>query len=585
MNVIIWQVISGILCILFAVGVRQWLLIHKKNTKLTAYDEQLQDELLKYALSNPNPVFGMDKSGHITFANHGAEIILKNWKTGLFEKIPPEWREIAKQVALSGKSQTLELSTEYEHFLLSIVPRRDGSFSFFGMEITDLKKIERELEDRILYDEHTKLPNRVSFKQSLEKHVKVSISTNTRLGLLIIRLDDYFQVVNTYGEDAAKNVILAFSERLTEYVHRGSNVSRLSENQFAILEPNLGDPSSMALHAKGLIEKCAEPYRIGDRDIYLAISIGIAFCPSDGNTTEILTRNAQLAVNRTSRTKNSYEFFQRGMEEQLQLRRDIVSDLRIALTSNQLELFYQPQIDLQKKQLIGCEALLRWNHPTKGYISPGYFILIAEESNLIELLGEWALREAACQILRWHEQGLSPFRVSVNLSGRQILRTDVVSLVHGVLTEMRIPNGWLALELTESALVQDKDHVQNVMLGLKNLDVELSLDDFGTGYSSLSYLMQFPIDKLKIDRSFVKPIENDHEEYIVTKGIIELAHKMSLNVIAEGVETPAQVRYMHKHNCEIIQGYIFGEPVPAEKFIDYLKVDWRKEVEKYLIDN
>lgn len=582
MELIIWRILFVAMLILLGVGAFHLSKMKKKVQKLITYDEELQDELLKYALANPNPVFGMDKSGHVIFSNHGAETILKNWQTALFDKIPPEWREIAKQVALSGKAQTLELKVEHQYFLLSIVPRRDGSFSFFGMEITDLKALEKELEDRILNDEHTKLPNRVSFRQSLERHVNVAISAGTKLGLCIVRIDDYYQIVNSYGEEIAKALVLAFSERLSQFIHRGSSISRLSENQFALLEANIGDPATMAIHVKELIDICGAPYHVNNRDIYLVLSVGIAFCPNDGSTAEVLTRNAQLAVNRTSRTRNAYEFFQRGMEEQLQLRRDIIADLRVAITENQFELFYQPQIDIAKQELIGCEALIRWKHPTKGYIAPAYFIATAEESNLIEQIGEWTIKEACRQISEWRHENLSLFKVSINLSGRQILKTDIISSIHEMLNETETPPEWLGLELTETALVQDKDHAQEVLRGLKNLGLEISLDDFGTGYSSLSYLTQFPIDKIKIDHSFIRPIENEDEEYPVTKGIIELAHKIKLDVIAEGVETTAQLKYLQKHQCEIIQGYIFGKPVDGKKFAEYLKKDWKQEIERLL---
>lgn len=584
MELIIWQSLFVAVLMLLAISVFYIAKMKKKMQTLAAYDEKLQDELLKYALANPNPVFGMDKSGHVIFSNHGAESILQSWKTALFDKIPPEWREIAKQVALSGKAQTVELKIEHQYFLLSIVPRRDGSFSFFGMEITDLKALEKELENRILNDEHTTLPNRVSFRQSLERHVKVAVSAGTKLGLCIIRLDDYYQILNSYGEETAKALILAFSERLTQFVHHGSNISRLNENQFALLEANIVDPAAMAIHIKELIDTCGTSYRIHNRDIYLVLSVGIAFCPNDGTTAEVLTRNAQLAVNRTSRTRNAYEFFQRGMEEQLQLRRDIIADLRVAITENQFELFYQPQIDITKQELVGCEALVRWKHPTKGYIAPAYFITTAEESNLIEQIGDWTIKEACRQISEWRHQGFSPFRVSINISGRQILKTDIIHSIQEMLNETQIPVEWFSLELTETALVQDKDRAQEVLRGLKNLGLEVSLDDFGIGYSSLSYLAQFPIDKIKLDHSFVRPIENENEEYVVTKGIIELAHKMDLHVIAEGVETPTQLKYMQKHHCEIIQGYIFGKPIDGKKFVEYLQTDWKHEIDKYLKD-
>lgn len=591
MELIIWQVLSGILLVSLGIGAYFLFKLKKSNTKLDKkilklydIDAQAQDDLLNYALSNPNPIIGMNKSGVITFTNHGAESILNEWKSGLNEKVPAEWREIAKQIQLSGVSQTLEFSVSDKHYLISIVPKRDGAASFFAMDITDLKKLETELEDRILFDEQTKLPNRVSFKQTLEKQVEESIKTKTKLGLLIIRLDDYFQVLNTHGEEITKGILLEFCNRLSEFTHKSSSLARLSDNQFAVIEPHMGDPSSMASYAELLIEKCTAAYRVTNQEIYIAVSAGIAFCPGDGETADILSRNAQLAVNRTSKTRNSYEFFQRGMDEQLQLKRELVVDLRTAIAENQFELYYQPQIHLFKNKLTGCEALIRWKHPTKGFISPFYFISAAEESNLIEPIGEWTLREACRQILKWQEQGLDPIKVSVNVSGRQILKTDVVGLVKSIMTEMKITPEWLGLELTESALVQDKDHAQKVMKGLKELGLEIALDDFGTGYSSLSYLMQFPIDKLKIDRSFIVPIENENENYAVTKGIIDLGHSMKLTLIAEGVENNTQLNYLYKHGTEVIQGYLFGKPQPADAFLDFYKKDWKSEISKYFSD-
>lgn len=535
MELIVWQVLCGILLLLLGIGAYGVIKLRKKLTRLYEIDTLAQNDLLNFALSNPNPIIGVDKFGSVIFSNFGSESILTAWQSGLHEKIPPEWREIVRQVHLSGRTQTLELLAENKYYLLSIVPKRDGAANLFAMDITDLKKLESELEHRVLNDEKTKLPNRVSFKLTLEKHSEEAITHKNKMGLLIIRVDDYFQIVNSYGEDTANTLILEFSQRLVEFSKNSKNIARLNENQFAIIEPQMGDPSNIATYARLLIEKTAAPYPIADREIYPKISIGIAFCPNDGSSADILIRNAQLAVNRTKSSKNAYEFFQRGMDEQLELKRDIAVDLRKAITDNQFELYYQPQIHLIEKRLTGCEALIRWKHPTKGYISPFYFITVAEESSLIEEIGEWTLREACKQVLKWQAKNLPPIKVSVNVSGRQILKTDIVGLVKRVMAEMNVSPEWLGLELTESALVQDKDHAQNVMKGLKELGLEIALDDFGTGYSSLSYLMQFPIDKLKIDRSFISPIENENDPHAVTKGIIDLGHSMKLTIIAEGV--------------------------------------------------
>jgi EAL domain-containing protein (putative c-di-GMP-specific phosphodiesterase class I) len=318
------------------------------------------------------------------------------------------------------------------------------------------------------------------------------------------------------------------------------------------------------------------PYRIGEHDIFITISVGITFYPNDGETADVLTRNAQLAVNRTSSTRNQFEFFQRGMIDQLQVKRNIITDLHKALENQQFIVYYQPQIHLRSKQMVGCEALIRWNHPQKGFISPFFFMTAAEETHLINPIGEWVLREACQQIITWQKEGRPKMKVAVNVSARQLFQSDIVDVVRRAIRDSKISPEWLELELTESALVQDMDRAIEIMKSFRALGVELALDDFGTGYSSLSYLMQFPVNKIKIDRSFVKIIEDNKEEnYAVTKGIIELGHSLNLKVIAEGVETKTQLRYLKEHKCDMIQGFYFAQPQPPDKFAAFFKTDWK----------
>ncbi len=584
MNGIIWQTV----CVLLALGmgVSVYASVRSRNSfkHLKADMTKIKRDMFNYPLLNPHPVIDVDKMGVITFANHGSEVLLTEWKVGLNEKIPPDWREVVRQVVMSNEVQTIEMTCAKKNYYITIVPRRGDNASIFCMDITTLKSTQKALEEQSLIDEQTKLPNRISFKKELSAKSEESKLYQSKLGVLIIRLDDYFQVVNTYGQDTANLILLEFSQRLVEFTHKQSIIARLNENQFGLLEPQMGEPAAMAAYVQSLIEKCILPYNIADREIFINISIGISFCPNDGDTPEILTRNAQLAVNRTSTSRNQFEFFQRGMEEQLQLKRDIIADVHKALERNEFQLYYQPQIHLGLKKLVGCESLIRWKHPDKGYISPFFFITAAEESQLIVQIGEWTLREACRQIVKWREQGLPPIKVAVNLSARQVLKSDIVDLVHKVMLENNITPDWLALELTESALVQDKDKAAQILKSLKTFNLDIALDDFGTGYSSLSYLMQFPIDKLKIDQSFVKTIEDEKSSNPVIKGIIDLGHSMNLHMIAEGVETDAQLLFLKQNGCEMIQGYIFGQAQPPDKFISFFNTDWKATIDKHLLE-
>jgi len=571
----IWQ----ILCLIFALllGLCLYLAYHLKDSldKSLTREEDAYSELLDFPDVNPNPVMRINKSGALIYANAACSPILVFWQVGLQNKIPAQWREIIRQVLLADNHQSVELSCFDKDYSLNFVPMKQGFVSIFGMDITERKAIEKELEKRTTVDDLTNLPNRIIFNQNLALEINHAKAAKSKFGVLIVRLDDYFEVVNTYGQNTAESLLLAFCERLSDYTNDQNSLASLSDNEFGIITPSVSTPSMMVSFAQGLIEKCTTPYKIGERDIFVTLSIGIAFYPADGDSMDILTRNAQLAVNRTSHTRNQYEFFQRGMADQLQVKRAIITDLHKALTNNELMVYYQPQIDLKQRKMIGAEALLRWNHPEKGFISPAFFIPAAEETQLIMPIGEWVLRQVCQQLIQWQHAGYPSIKIAVNVSARQFFQSDIVDIVRTVIRETKISPEWLEIELTESAVVQNMDKAIEIMKGLRALGVELSLDDFGTGYSSLSYLMQFPVNKLKIDRSFVKIIEDDSSQYAVTKGIIELGHSLNLSVIAEGVETKAQLQYLKKHNCDLIQGFYFSEAQPPEKFPALFKAEWK----------
>lgn len=516
----------------------------------------------------------IDAQGKILFGNQGSEALMTAWKVSLHEKIPPEWREIVHQVVLSKTPQTLEMTCDNKSYILDVIPLRGNNVNIYGTEVTQIKDLEKQLMLRETIDQATQLPNRIAFIESLSELTDKS-QKQARFSVIVLRIDDFSQLVYTYGQDIANHALQELVSRVKAALTEKMTMARIRENEFAIIKDKMVSPSQLATFLENIIKVCTQPYQVKQKTITLSISAGITMYPNDGLTPEVLARNAQLAVNRTSETKSAFEFFQRGMDEQIQIKREMVADLHDAIAQNQLEVHYQPQIDMKTFEIIGCEALVRWKHPTKGFVSPVFFIPAAEEGSLILPIGEWILREACRQISIWRLSFQKPIKVSVNLSARQVLKSDICDIIKNIVDEYEITPEWLAFELTESAVVEDKSRAVNVMQNIKKMGFKLLIDDFGTGYSSLSYLLEFPIDFIKVDRSFVKIIEHPDQNYAVTNSIIDLGHQMKLRIIAEGVETQPQWAYLEKQGCDIVQGYIVSKPVPALEFNELMSKPWK----------
>lgn len=574
MTQIVWVIISAILALTTALFFYIAVRLREQLRLSLLREERAYQELLDFPGANPNPVLRVNKMGVLLYANPSSSPIMMAWEVSLNEKLPTQWREVIRQILQADRSQEVEVKSGDSIYVLNMVPINGAYVSIFGMNITARKLIEKELEQRTTTDPLTKLPNRVIFQQNLAMEINHAKLNKVKMAIFIIRLDDYFEILNTYGQDTAEGYIVAFSNRLQTFTMNEGTVARISENEFGMICSEIRDASTAASYVQALIEITTEPYQVLKRDIFTSISAGISFYPTDGDSGEVLARNAQLAVNRTSSTRNQYEFFQRGMIDQLQIKRNVITDLHKALENDEFILYFQPQIQLKNQQMVGCEALIRWNHPEKGFISPFFFMTAAEETHLILPLGEWVLRSACKQAKAWMMAGHPFIQVAVNVSARQLFQSDLVTLVRQVLKETQLSPQSLEIELTESVLAQDMSAAIEIMKGLKALGVNIALDDFGTGYSSLSYLMQLPVDKLKIDRSFIKSIGERKEGHALTRGIIDLGHSLQLKVIAEGVETALQLNYLKESNCDLVQGYYFAQPQPPEQFAEFFKKRW-----------
>jgi EAL domain-containing protein (putative c-di-GMP-specific phosphodiesterase class I) len=325
-----------------------------------------------------------------------------------------------------------------------------------------------------------------------------------------------------------------------------------------------------------ILNEVSLPCRLEDRDFYVSCSIGYSVYPKDGETDEVLLKNADAAMYYAKEAgRNNFQAYTPDMEVKATERLELGGDLRLALENNEFHLCYQPRVSLNDGRITGVEALIRWQHPKLGLVSPADFIPIAEESGLISPIGEWALRTACAQGKAWMDRGLPPITISVNLSARQFIKKDLIQTIEKILAETGWPPDQLELELTESLIMHNAELFIITLNNLKAMGIKLAIDDFGTGFSSLAYLKRFPIDRLKIDRSFIHDVASDHDSSAIARAVIHLGHSMGLKVLAEGVETSEELEFLRTHDCDELQGYFFSEPLVAENLADLLIAEKR----------
>ncbi|MBU0966968.1 MAG: EAL domain-containing protein [Proteobacteria bacterium] len=453
-------------------------------------------------------------------------------------------------------------------------------------DITERIKTEEKIRFLAYYDGLTGLPNRQLFLEHFNQALFAAQRDGSKVALLYLDLDRFKRINDTLGHSAgdkllkAISICLADSIRSSDIVAKaclpdkpGVTLSRLGGDEFTILLTRLAEEEQAGRVAQRILDLLSQPNRIADQEVYISGSIGITLYPSDGEDVDILLRNADVAMYHAKESgRNSFQYFSEQMNQRTMEKLSIETDLKKALERNELLLYYQPQIDLQTGKLAGVEALVRWLHPRLGMVPPSMFIPIAEETGLIVDIGQWVLVEACRQAVQWQKAGFVPVRMGVNISSLQFKQQSLATLVGQVLQKTGLAAGCLELELTESAIMQNVSLVNDTLIDLKKIGVNLSVDDFGTGYSSMSYLKRFPLDTLKIDRSFVMDITTDANDAAIIKAIIALAKSLGLKTIAEGVETGEQLAFLQEQGCDEIQGFFISRPLPS------------REAEHYLID-
>ena len=442
-------------------------------------------------------------------------------------------------------------------------------FAVMRQRISRLLKASRaevHVRELAYNDSLTGLPNRTMFIDQMQKSLKKVRRSSEMLAVMFLDLDRFKYVNDTLGHNVGDMLLKSVAERILSCVRGADTVARLGGDEFTLVLDGIEDRNVVSNIADKICQKLGEPYSFAGRDIYVTASIGISMHPQDGNDIGVLMKRADTAMFRAKERGGSYQFYEKEMEVVVTNKVEIEQDLRHSLEREELDVYYQPKYDLQTSKINGMEALVRWNHPEKGIVSPADFIPLAEETGLISEVGLWVLISACVQVQTWIEKGYTPLPVSVNLSGRQLENSDIASQVAHVLAHSGLNPEYLELEITESTIMKRPEEVISILHQLKAMGVKLSIDDFGTGYSSLNYLRKFPIDLLKIDAAFVRDITENKEDRLIVKGIIALAKSLNLKVIAEGVETRRQQELLLEEGCDYVQGFYIGRPVKSIDF-------------------
>ncbi|MCG8312077.1 MAG: EAL domain-containing protein [Pseudomonadales bacterium] len=552
------------------------------------YSQQWSDHLFKYSA---DAILISDENHRVIKANHAFEAIYG------FKQIEVIGKPVKEFLIADNQNHTFDeklwstLHTEghwqgeiwqqrndgeafpsIQH--ISALKDRKGTIKEYIYIISDIsvkKQNEEAIKQLSNYDQLCNLPNRSLFIDRLQHAMTRSKRSKAFTGLLFIDLDRFKYVNDSLGHDAGDKLLIEVARRLQATVREQDTVSRLGGDEFTVVLEDMAAAEDSKLVADKIIQELAKPIVVHKHEFVISSSIGISVYPDHGSNHETLIKNADTAMYQAKECgRNQYKYYNQKMSERASKKFHLESELRKALDEGHFELYYQAQVNLDDKRVTGAEALVRWQHPDKGTISPGDFIPLAEETGLIVPLGEWVLRTACRQAQGWTNKGYEDLNVSVNLSGRQLTNDNTFSLVKSILRESGLPAEKLIIEITESAVMSDPDRAIAELNMIRDLGVLIAIDDFGTGYSSLSYLKQLPVSCVKIDRSFTKDVHTDKDDAAIVNTIVAMTNSLGLKVLAEGVEGIEHIEYVSQAGCQDMQGYYFSRPLPEPEFLDFV---------------
>ncbi len=439
-------------------------------------------------------------------------------------------------------------------------------------DISERKESEATIERLAMEDALTGLPNRTQFHSKLSDAIEQSDRTNRLVGVMLLDLDHFKKVNDTLGHPAGDELLRQVSGRISDCLRSTDTVARLGGDEFAVIVTNAQEPVAITTIAERIVDSIAQTFDLDGQEIHTGTSVGITIYPHDRGQSDQLLRNADMALYRAKEEgRGTYQLYDDQMQEEVQARRSLESDLRRALDRGELRLVYQPQFDCNSGALVGAEALLRWRHPERGDISPVEFIPIAESTRLIIPISEWVLATVCRQNCAWQQSGAVQTCISVNISPLHFKQNNLADRIAAILTEAGLESQWLELEITEGVAMSEGSEAKRTLNELKALGIKLAIDDFGTGYSSLNRLKQFPVDRLKIDQSFVRDITTDWDDAAINSAVIQIGHSLNIKVIAEGVETKAQFEFLVEQGCNEAQGYLFSPPLDTEDFVAFVR--------------
>ena len=540
-------------------------------------------------------VLSTDISGNVTYLNHAAESLtgwsreeaLRRPVAEVFQIIDGATRQPARNPMELAVQQNKTVGLTANCILIrpdglecaiedSAAPIHDRRGQVTGAvivfhDVTAARAMSFRMSHLAQHDSLTDLPNRLLLNDRLTRAIASARRNGNRLAVLFVDLDRFKDINDSLGHAIGDKLLQSVAERLVARVRNSDTVSRPGGDEFVVLLSELEHPEDAAVCAKKMLTALTAPHRIAQHDVHVTVSIGVSTYPEDGQDAETLVKSADTAMYQAKENgRNNYEFFRQDMNIRAVERQSLEGSLSRALERHEFVLHYQPKINLEKGAITGAEALIRWLHLDRGLIPPAQFVPIAEDTGLLLPIGQWVLHEACRQARAWLDAGLRPVPVAVNISAVEFRDKGFLEGVRAILKDTRLEPRYLELELTESVLMQHAESSASVLQALKTMGVQLAVDDFGTGYSSLSYLRRFPIDTLKVDRSFVRQITADADDAIIASAVISMGKSLKLRVVAEGVETREQLAFLQDQRCDEGQGYYFSRPVVAEQFAKLL---------------
>lgn len=568
---------------------------------------ECSEKLYRYLVdSSPDIIYTLNVEGKFTFVNDRAlqllghkpeDLIGKHYSALIHEDDIERARYVFNERRIGSRaSSNVELRLKhvatqnknkvFDNTLISIAFNSVGMYSqdedgnskeFFGTygvarDITERKRAEQLISYQAYHDTLTDLPNRALFKDRLNLALIQAKRSKNELAVMFVDLDRFKLVNDTLGHIKGDELLKMVALRLKERLREGDTLARLGGDEFTLILPDLRDKKDAAMIADQIVHSLSQPFNLDGTEVHVSASVGIAVCPSDGETVDDLIRHADIAMYKVKGTgKNGHRFYDYSMQDASHQKSLLEHSLRKALEHHELEMYYQPQIDADTGKIIGAEGLIRWNHPERGVLLAGEFMPFAEENGLIIPISEWMLDPLCRDLKEWNQLSSQGFTLSLNLSPQYLDRGDFVGKLRDALTRHEIPVSQVEVEITENLCIRDPQYAIEQLKRLSEIGISVAIDDFGTGYSSLSYLHRFPVQTIKIDQSFVKEIHSEHGHYPVILAIISIARGLGLKLVAEGVETEVQARYLKQAGCGILQGFLFHKAIPQKQFLSLLR--------------